>query len=64
MQQHMKIKELVAAARTAAPELPPAHGQLMREIATRLDVTFVALTEALDQLVTARAETQLREGDK
>ena len=35
----------------------------MREVACRLDTTFVALTEAMDQLVTARAELeQLRQG--
>ncbi|MCQ0567150.1 hypothetical protein L1C42_27520 [Klebsiella pneumoniae] len=45
---HMKVKELVAAANAAAPDLPPA-AQLMRDIASRLDVTFVALTEAMDQ---------------
>ncbi|MFC3191096.1 hypothetical protein [Pseudocitrobacter faecalis] len=60
--RHMKVKELVAEAHAAVAELPPAKAQLMREIASRLDVTFVALTEALDQLVTARAEAQLREG--
>lgn len=42
---HVKVKELVAAA----PDLPPAAAQLMQDIASRLDVTFVALTEAMDQ---------------
>jgi hypothetical protein len=37
---HMKVKELVAAAYAAAPELPPAAAELMRNIASRLDVTF------------------------
>ncbi|HIF6302220.1 hypothetical protein ACHQI3_05750 [Raoultella planticola] len=46
---HVKVKELVAAAYAAAPELPPAAAQLMQDIASRLDVTFVALTEAMDQ---------------
>ncbi|HBV9688226.1 MULTISPECIES: hypothetical protein [Klebsiella] len=46
---HVKVKELVAAAHAAAPELPPAAAQLMQDIASRLDVTFVALTEAMDQ---------------
>lgn len=46
---HVKVKELVAAAYTAAPDLPPAAAQLMQDIASRLDVTFVALTEAMDQ---------------
>ncbi|NUH52665.1 hypothetical protein HUK76_02925 [Citrobacter portucalensis] len=59
--RRMKVKELVAEAHATVAELPPAQGQLMREIASRLDVTFVALTEALDQLVTARAEAQMQE---
>ena len=46
---HVKVKELVAAAYAAAPGLPPAAAQLMQDIASRLDVTFVALTEAMDQ---------------
>lgn len=46
---HVKVKELVAAAYAAAPDLPPAAAQLMQDIASRLDVTFVALTEAMDQ---------------
>ncbi|HDX8762311.1 hypothetical protein [Klebsiella grimontii] len=46
---HVKVKELVDAAYAAAPDLPPAAAQLMQDIASRLDVTFVALTEAMDQ---------------
>ncbi|HBX4649382.1 TPA: hypothetical protein MH287_23440 [Klebsiella pneumoniae] len=46
---HVKVKELVAAAYAAAPGLPPAAAQLLQDIASRLDVTFVALTEAMDQ---------------
>lgn len=64
MQHHMKEKELVAAARMAASDLPPAAAQLMREVATRLDVTFVALSEALDQRVTLMAENEILRGDK
>ena len=30
---HMKVKELVAAANAAAPDLPPAAAQLMRDSA-------------------------------
>lgn len=45
---HMKVKELVAAAYAAAPDLPPEKAELMRNIASRLDVTFIALTEAMD----------------
>lgn len=46
---HVKVKELVAAAYAAAPDLPAAAAQLMQDLASRLDVTFVALTEAMDQ---------------
>ncbi|EMO4455839.1 hypothetical protein R8O73_004947 [Klebsiella michiganensis] len=46
---HVKVKELVAAAYAAAPELPAAAAQLMQDLASRLDVTFVALSEAMDQ---------------
>ncbi|KMV79512.1 hypothetical protein HMPREF9688_05822 [Klebsiella oxytoca 10-5244] len=46
---HVKVKELVAAAYAAAPELPAVAAQLMQDLASRLDVTFVALTEAMDQ---------------
>ncbi|WP_277971903.1 hypothetical protein [Pantoea agglomerans] len=56
MQQHMKVKELVAAAHAAAPDLPPAAAQLMREVASRLDVTFVALSEAMVQRDALAAE--------
>ena len=48
----MKIKELVAAAHAAAGE----EASLMREVATRLDVTFAALTESMDQRMSLDAE--------
>ncbi|WMY72770.1 hypothetical protein RHD99_14955 [Buttiauxella selenatireducens] len=48
MYQHLKVKDLVAAAYAAVPTLPPAEAKLMREVATRLSVTFTALTESLD----------------
>ncbi|EQB9979633.1 hypothetical protein ACY0K1_003430 [Enterobacter hormaechei] len=61
--QRMKIKELVAAAYASLPELPPEKAQLIRELATRLDVTFAALTESLDQRMSLDAEiNQLRKG--
>lgn len=61
--RRLKVKELVAEAHSSVASLPPEQGQMMREVATRLDTTFVALTEAMDQLVTARAELeQLRQG--
>jgi len=39
---HVKVKDLVAAAHAAS-------AKLMRDTATRLDVTYAALTEAMDQ---------------
>lgn len=61
--RRLKVKELVAEAHSSVASLPLEQGQIMREVATRLDTTFVALTEAMDQLVTARAELeQLRQG--
>ncbi|WP_279047300.1 hypothetical protein [Cedecea davisae] len=58
MHQHLKIKELVAAAHDAAPELPPAAARLMRDVASRLDVTFSALTESLDIRTGLAAEVE------
>ncbi|QRG81380.1 hypothetical protein [Citrobacter sp. R56] len=46
---HLKVNELVAAAHVAAPDLPPAAAELMQSLAARLDVTFSALKEAMDQ---------------
>ncbi|EFL8805053.1 hypothetical protein [Escherichia coli] len=46
----MKVKELVAEAFASVAELPPKHASLMREVATRLEATFAALTESLAQL--------------
>lgn len=46
---HLKVNELVTAAYVAAPNLPPAEAELMRCLAARLDVTFTALKEAMDQ---------------
>lgn len=45
---HVKVKDLVAAAYAASQSLPPAEAKLMRDVATRLDVTYVALTESMD----------------
>lgn len=56
---HMKVKDLVAAAHAVAPELPPAAAKLMREVATRLDVTFIALSEVMDQRVALMAENEV-----
>lgn len=63
--RRLKVKELVAEAHASVAALPPSQAKVMREVACRLDTTFVALTEAMDQLVTARAEIeQLRQGAK
>lgn len=62
MHQHLKVKDLVAAAYAAVPTLPPAEAKLMREVATRLDVTFIALSESLDQRVTLMAENEILRG--
>lgn len=52
----MKVKELVAAAHATAGKLPPAEASLMREVASRLDVTFAALTESMDLRMSLDAE--------
>ncbi|KXA01075.1 hypothetical protein HMPREF0208_02849 [Citrobacter koseri] len=46
----MRVKELVAEAFASVAELPPKHAALMREVATRLEATFAALTESLAKL--------------
>lgn len=48
--RRLKVKELVAEAFASVDELPPKHASLMREVATRLEATFAALTESLAQL--------------
>ncbi|EMX5041373.1 hypothetical protein AAG784_004072 [Escherichia coli] len=48
--RRMKVKELVAEAFASVAELPPKYASLMREVATRLEATFAALTESLAQL--------------
>ncbi|ENZ7484044.1 hypothetical protein EGH67_05840 [Klebsiella aerogenes] len=60
---HVKVKDLVAAAYAASQGLPPAEAKLMRDIATRLDVTYVALTESMDINTALSADiAKLREG--
>lgn len=56
MHQHLKVKDLVAAAYAAVPTLPPAEAKLMREVATRLSVTFTTLTESLELRKTLKDE--------
>lgn len=61
--QRLKVKELVREAHAAVPGLPPATAGLMREMATRLDVTFTALIELMDQRGALMAEIEcLRDG--
>ncbi|SLK19888.1 hypothetical protein SAMN03159434_11936 [Enterobacter sp. NFR05] len=45
----MTKEQLLVAARTAAKYLPAASADIMKELANRLDVTSVALSEALEQ---------------
>jgi hypothetical protein len=45
----MTKEQLLIAARTAAKYLPAASADIMTELANRLDVTSVALSEALEQ---------------
>ena len=49
LQPRMTREQLVDAARKAAPLLPAAYGWMVNELATRLDVTSVALCEAMAQ---------------
>ncbi|EPV0731731.1 hypothetical protein ACXX7J_000211 [Enterobacter hormaechei] len=49
LQPRMTREQLIDAARKAAPLLPAAYGWMVNELATRLDVTSVALFEALAQ---------------
>ncbi|GJG73188.1 hypothetical protein NIHE100087_36700 [Enterobacter hormaechei] len=49
LQPRMTREQLIDAARKAAPLLPAAYGWMVNELATRLDVTSVALCEALAQ---------------
>lgn len=49
LQPRMTREQLIDAARKAAPLLPAACGWLVNEMATRLDVTSVALCEAMAQ---------------
>lgn len=62
LQPRMTREQLVNAARIAAKYLPVASAHLMNELATRLDVTSVALCEAMAQRKElATQNTTLRE---
>lgn len=56
LQPRMTRETLVSLARKAAVYLPTASAQLMNELATRLDVTSVALCEAMEQRRNIAAE--------
>ncbi|OWS88210.1 hypothetical protein CEQ53_23125 [Enterobacter hormaechei] len=49
LQPRMTREQLIEAARIAAKFLPIASAQLMNELANRLDITSVALCEAMAQ---------------
>lgn len=49
LQPRMTREQLINAARIAAKLLPVASAQLMNELANRLDITSVALCEAMAQ---------------
>ncbi|MDY9730613.1 hypothetical protein U0A51_15760 [Escherichia coli] len=49
LQPRMTREQLIEAARIAAKFLPVASSQLMNELANRLDITSVALCEAMAQ---------------
>jgi hypothetical protein len=49
LQPRMTREQLIEAARIAAKFLPVASAQLMNELANRLDITSVALFEAMAQ---------------
>lgn len=49
LQPRMTREQLIDAARKAAPLLPQAYRGIMTELANRLDITSVALCEAMAQ---------------
>lgn len=49
LQPRMTREQLIESARIAAKYLPVASAQLMNELANRLDITSVALCEAMGQ---------------
>ena len=49
LKTRMSREQLIDAARKAAPLLPAAYGWMVNELANRLDVTSVALCEAMAQ---------------
>ncbi|WP_257980293.1 hypothetical protein [Enterobacter cloacae] len=62
LQPRMTREQLIAATRKAAPLLPAAYGWMVNELANRLDVTSVVLSEAMAQRKElAEQNTTLRE---
>ncbi|MCK7441062.1 hypothetical protein [Enterobacter roggenkampii] len=62
LQPRMTREQLIEAARKASSLLPAAYGWMVNELATRLDVTSVALCEAMAQRKElAEQNTTLRE---
>lgn len=62
LQPRMTREQLIDAARKAVPLLPAAYGWMVNELATRLDVSSVALCEAMAQRKElAEQNTTLRE---
>ncbi|RDT46721.1 hypothetical protein DXF93_29740 [Escherichia coli] len=55
----MTKEQLLVAARTAAKYLPAAPADIMTELANRLDVTSVALSESLEQRNKLAAENMM-----
>lgn len=45
----LTVKELIARAYEVTPLLKDADAALLREVATRLDVTYVALSESMER---------------
>lgn len=62
LQPRLTREQLIDAARKAAPLLPPAYRGIMTELANRLDISSVALCEAMQQRsVLAIENTVLRD---
>lgn len=55
----MTKEQLLVAARTAAKYLPAASADIMNELANRLDITSVALSEALEHRNKLAAENMM-----
>ncbi|WP_231600402.1 hypothetical protein [Leclercia sp. 119287] len=63
LQPRMTREQLIDAARKAAPLLPPAYRGIMTELANRLDISSVALCEAMQQRSVLAIENTLLRDD-